>query len=658
MRPYISEVTSNLKSPDKSSWHIKLGQRTLIVGSNASHKSSILQACELALTGAVDDLVWRSVVRDVALLVTMAPDDTLVSNILLSNGGYHDFKVVAGYRAPSTSFAQNTLPIRQVREAIAGGPATARKMFLPWLAGELTDADLLAHIPAKLHNKFKDLLQHVGQGQTRADALLRIEEYAGKQQRDAAKECKGAQSIIGELTSQMEEAPSVEALAAAEVRLHDLLSVKPAPKESEEVVRARIVKARQKFNEFEEIASHLMFESSAENILTSAQTHALDQCPVCSSQIGTEHLDACLTHYRNLNQSLEEKHALTYVEAVQGMGFAEQEVTADEDMLTYLLLPSSESTTEDIVKAQAEYDDLKTAQVKWQTLTAAKRKVEQYEEDVATYKNLKAACSKAIAALVKERSAGFCSVVASFLPKGWEFSLKVDAKTFRIGLLRDGEIHSALCGAEGAAVITAIAMATSSTLPAHMPAVLIPEDRAFDPRTLAAVMRGYNKFDGQVIMASTVRPRGRPSKHWTIIDLDTDPLTTIAAAAAVDVVARIMPAANPAVEDAPEPAPAPTPAPAAAAPAPAAPVASAPVMPPPPKQKVIRRKKDQIPERNLRILKGLGFDEETIAKLTVETAAEIVKAGHIAANICIGRNGEIQVRSSWTKPATYPSSPQ
>ena len=77
MRPYIQTVKSNLKSPDGQSWTANLSQRTLIVGSNASHKSSVLQAIELALTGAVDDVVWRSVVRDAALLGTMAPGDVL-----------------------------------------------------------------------------------------------------------------------------------------------------------------------------------------------------------------------------------------------------------------------------------------------------------------------------------------------------------------------------------------------------------------------------------------------------------------------------------------------------------------------------------------------------------------------------------------------------
>ena len=127
-RPFIETITSNLKSPDGEPWTAHLSQRTLIVGSNASHKSSILQAAELALTGAVDDIIWRSVVRDVALLITMAPGKVLESKITLSSGAIHQFRVEAGKRPPGPNFNNGVLPIRQVREAVAGSPSSARKI--------------------------------------------------------------------------------------------------------------------------------------------------------------------------------------------------------------------------------------------------------------------------------------------------------------------------------------------------------------------------------------------------------------------------------------------------------------------------------------------------------------------------------------------------
>ena len=95
-----------------------------------------------------------------------------------------------------------------------------------------------------------------------------------------------------------------------------------------------------------------------------------------------------------------------------------------------------------------------------------------------------------------------------------------DREVFRMGFERDGRLHCALSGAEWATVITAVSMAVTSKMGDDEPAVLVPYDRAWDTRTLSAVMRGFLNFEGQVIIASTVRPMGRPPKGWTIIDMD------------------------------------------------------------------------------------------------------------------------------------------
>ena len=77
--PFVNRVTSNLKSPTGEDWSVELGQKTLILGSNTSRKSAVLQAVELAVSGAADDIVGRYGVRDPGLLLTLAPEDKLHS---------------------------------------------------------------------------------------------------------------------------------------------------------------------------------------------------------------------------------------------------------------------------------------------------------------------------------------------------------------------------------------------------------------------------------------------------------------------------------------------------------------------------------------------------------------------------------------------------
>jgi hypothetical protein len=50
------------------------------------------------------------------------------------------------------------------------------------------------------------------------------------------------------------------------------------------------------------------------------------------------------------------------------------------------------------------------------------------------------------------------------------------------------------------------------------PMLLVVEDRAWDAATLASVMRALNKFDGQIIIQSTVKPKGRMPKGWDIVE--------------------------------------------------------------------------------------------------------------------------------------------
>ena len=69
-------------------------------------------------------------------------------------------------------------------------------------------------------------------------------------------------------------------------------------------------------------------------------------------------------------------------------------------------------------------------------------------------------------------------------------------------------------------MVTAISMAVSERMRSSSPVVLIPEDRAWDGKTLSSVMRAFSKFDGQVIMASTIRPTGRTPRGWKIVDMD------------------------------------------------------------------------------------------------------------------------------------------
>jgi hypothetical protein len=206
----------------------------------------------------------------------------------------------------------------------------------------------------------------------------------------------------------------------------------------------------------------------------------------------------------------------------------------------------------------------------------------------------------------------FCDKVQCFLPSDWLFDvqLKQSGKdVFRMGLVDDHDqkkLRCALSGAEWAAVTTAIAMATDlgageltnkSRLVA--PRVLIPEDRAWDGRTLSSVMRGFSRYDGQVLIASTIRPKGRSPKGWKIIDMDDwlkEQMTSVETSNGAD--ASVL------------------------------------------SHFVSRPPRNQVQsERAIVVLHGLGFTEEQINSMSAESAAQIISGGHMASCVEFNEDG-------------------
>ena len=126
-------------------------------------------------------------------------------------------------------------------------------------------------------------------------------------------------------------------------------------------------------------------------------------------------------------------------------------------------------------------------------------------------------CMALVSALVMDAVGVFRNRVQRFLPKEETFGIKFDKSVVRYGLLRDGEIHTALSGAEWARVSAALAAAC--TPPGAGLPVLVPEDRAWDPKTLRGVLQGLNGYRGQVLVATTIKPyRGVPA-GWTLIEV-------------------------------------------------------------------------------------------------------------------------------------------
>lgn len=209
-------------------------------------------------------------------------------------------------------------------------------------------------------------------------------------------------------------------------------------------------------------------------VLNWAVENGMTGCPTCSSAVGPEHLQTCATWAGEQPR---------YADASPEKGGALHQVVL--------------------------------AKVVWEMVEKTKKALDFDTKELTTYKALQKSLKDLIAKLVKGSIRTFLVEAEKLLPEGWALGFNGT----EVGLLREDRVFSALSGAERAAVVVALAGAyVKKSLSANDPAVLILEDRAWDGKTLASVMRTLKKFDGQVIIQTTTKPSGRMSKDWTILE--------------------------------------------------------------------------------------------------------------------------------------------
>jgi hypothetical protein len=117
--------------------------------------------------------------------------------------------------------------------------------------------------------------------------------------------------------------------------------------------------------------------------------------------------------------------------------------------------------------------------------------------------------------------------VQSHLPASDKFALVLSENkkpVCRMGFRRGKTLHTALSGAEWARLTLALGCATYKDSPETL-AIFTPEERAFDPQTLREVMVALENAPGQVILQSPTKPSGRTPKGWTIVEMQSEPVS-------------------------------------------------------------------------------------------------------------------------------------
>ena len=147
MKTFIKTVRTNVKSPDGETREWSIGKNTLLLGKNESGKSTIAEAVQLALSGAVSGLLLRpGEVKKGEDLATLIPDgrDTATSWVQFSDSTHAQWELTRGKRAKKSGYiGGKVLPITELKANLSGSTDKALSFLFRAFGTQMTLKELV-----------------------------------------------------------------------------------------------------------------------------------------------------------------------------------------------------------------------------------------------------------------------------------------------------------------------------------------------------------------------------------------------------------------------------------------------------------------------------------------------------------------------------------
>jgi hypothetical protein len=555
-RSFVEKVESNLKGGVVA----QPGKKTLILGRNGRGKSAIVNAIELAGTGAASDVAGRALMKLDADLSMLAPPgaEKVWSKARMQGGGEASWELSKGHKAKRAGI-EIAFPLRDVRAALLGSPETARKWILS-VGSQIDRKEILALMPTSLHKRLDSIWPDgplVGEGGAdAANDLVFALEAAKRRVRDLNATARAArafqapsqppptdaditatEAVIQAWIERGADAPPAdtltlvsEARVTAEIRVDGLvqqatnleaqLAALPPPNASLELRRAAV----------------LVVEALA-------STQATD-CAICGGKTNLADLRLRAEKGRaKINETIaieKRREDLTFAhrEVMNDLGPARRELqrcqTEEARAKTAMEKRAADerpAPTITLADAKAKLQGLHTLRAAWAAARRGEEQALQAERDAIEWTQLSEALSSALGTLVEKARVAFCAEVQRYLPPSDLFGLDLvdgEREVLRVGLLRLSSdkmvLHAALSGAEWARVTAALALATA---PGEGPCVVCPEERAFDAETLSDVLAAFDAAVAgdddapQIVITSPTAPTKIPPE-WIVIHVGDD----------------------------------------------------------------------------------------------------------------------------------------
>ena len=552
---FIQHVKSNLKRGVDAT----LGKRTIITGPNGSGKTSIQNAIELALTGSASDVEGRAVVRKGDMLAKLGPPGEGVTTVAtLEDGRSARWSITpnrkGGFFEPAhqpLSGVRVVFPVQEVREVLTGSPDSLRMWLMSRVGANATLQDVLNGLAAKHVGLYKDRAGRVRRaGLTEVDVLLAAIDSAYTEARALSAEAKAAKAVVEAMSEGLGAEPYAEdiqnAQRAADEAMRAIQEAQSRPASTAlPVILAKIAESTIALTRASEELAQLRRNAPAlhpqEQQLVAmrrdiaavcrATAHLGGKtCLACGAPVAQDVAARADKMEKDNAQGLIAVEMHKRIAALQAIVDAERakvrEATqAEQDALratSSIAAPNWDALNAAVDRTRTALVSLQNSQRQWRTLRSSKDQAQRALDTAQTLKAFAEDAESVVETLLQRAAVAFEAAVQSHLPSTDVFRIQLlDGKkaVCRVGLMRNEVLHSALSGAEWARLTLALGCATfrpgENTL-----AIFIPEERAFDPDTLASVMHALDGAPGQVILQSPVPPNPeRAPSGWAHIRL-------------------------------------------------------------------------------------------------------------------------------------------
>lgn len=537
---------------------VEIGDKTLIVGNNGSGKNAVLDALTFGAAGEMFDFAGRDSIRSISMLIQAAPDQaqTLYGEVTFADGrvSRHELnRTKRGASKGEATVAQKVaFPIQDVRKALTGTTNTARTWLLNNALSSVQLSDVLRMIPDDdIRSTFEaiaDLTAPEG-SDPEADVpgtINRVIEHASKQVRDANREIASVEAFLAEW-GEVEDPTDAQIKRAEE----DVELARGAWKKFSVIVQFRALAAARDaaLERWQKALSKPAdapgpppkdvdpLEHDAVPYIERALRKGHNNCPACGSEISATTTAAHFVRLREQRaawQAWQEKTAafdriqreIEHArEAAQAAQRRLQAFAAEHSLDESVLNEQVDRPQEELEKAKDALAALKAKREAANRLRSIERTRSDARRKVRLMGPVVEEAKEVQGKLLKKAVARFTALVQSFLPESDVFRLVLDEDGKDV--CKFGFVHTAtdnlkikLSGAEWVRLTVALAAAQVTNAESGVLHILVPEERAYDPKTLRAMMEALVSAPGQVILTHPSPPfRGRVA-GWTIIDVD------------------------------------------------------------------------------------------------------------------------------------------